>query len=103
MGEHRIRITGGRRAAFAQDGAPATVVLADFLPYSSTVTVPWIAFFAMLLVALVRRHGWEYVPVVIFLGIGQWYASDLAISNVAEGASLLSFAGVWVISGKTRT
>lgn len=99
----RIRITGGCRAASAQDGAPATVALADFLPYSSTVTVPWIAFFAILLVALVRRHGWEYVPVVIFLGIGQWYASDLAISSVAEGVSLLSFAGVWVISGKTRT
>ena len=103
MGEIRIRITGGRRVAAAQESAPATVALVNFLPYSSTVTVPWIAFFAMLLVALVRRHGWEYVPVVIFLGIGQWYASDLAISDIADGVSLLSFAGVWVISGKTRT
>ena len=79
------------------------VALADFLPSRSIVTALWITFFAMLLVALVRRHGWEYVPVVIFLGVGRWYASNMAISDVADGVSLLSFAGVWVISGKTQT
>ena len=77
--------------------------MANFLPSGALVTTVWIAFFAMLLVALVRRHGWEYVPVVIFLGVGRWYASDMAISDVADGLSLLSFAGVWVISGKTQT
>lgn len=77
--------------------------MVDFLPCSSTVTVLWIAFFAMLVVALVRRHGWEYVPVVIFLGVGRWYTSDMAVGDIADGVSLLSFAGVWVISGKTRT
>ena len=57
----------------------------------------------MLLVALVRRHGWEYVPLVIFLGVGRWYASDLAISEIADGVSPLSFAGVWLVSGKTQS
>ena len=63
----------------------------------------WIGFFAMLLVALVRRHGWEYVPLVLFLGVGRWYASDLAISDIADGVSLLSFAGVWLVGGKTQS
>ena len=63
----------------------------------------WIGFFVMLLVALVRRHGWEYVLLVLFLGVGRWYASDLSISDIADGVSLLSFAGVWLVSGKTQS
>lgn len=63
----------------------------------------WIGFFVMLLMAMVRRHGWEYVPLVIFLGVGRWYTSDLAISDVTDGLSLLSFAGVWLVSGKTES
>jgi len=62
----------------------------------------WVVFFGFLLVALVRRHGWEYVPVVIFLGIARWYVSDLAIAGAANGLSLLSFAGVWLVSGRTE-
>ena len=62
----------------------------------------WIVFFGFLLVALVRRHGWAYVPVVIFLGIGRWYVSDLDISGAVNGLSLLSFAGVWLVSGRTE-
>ena len=60
-------------------------------------------FVGLFVLRLIQRHGWEYVPVVIFLGIGQCYASDLAISDIADGVSLLSFAGVWVISGNTQT
>ena len=62
----------------------------------------WVVFFAFLTVALVRRHGWEYVPVVIFLGFARWYVSDLAIAEVANGLSLLSFAGIWIVSGRTQ-
>ena len=62
----------------------------------------WLVFFVFLLVALVRRHGWEYVPVIVFLGIGRWYVSDLAIADAANGISVLSFAGVWLVSGRTQ-
>ena len=63
----------------------------------------WLASFALLLVGLIRRHGWEYVPLVVFLGLGRWWASDLAFSEVADGLSLLSFAGVWIVSSKTQS
>lgn len=80
-----------------------TGALAGSLPYHFQMAALWFGFFAMLLMAMVRRHGWEYVPLVIFLGVGRWYTSDLAIIDVADGLSLLSFAGVWLVSAKTES
>lgn len=65
------------------------------------MTAIWIALLALLVVALVRRHGWEYVPLVILIGVGRFYVSEMAISDIADGLSLVSFAGVWLASGKT--
>ena len=76
--------------------------MADSLLNPSAMGTLWLVFFGFLLLALVRRHGWEYVPIVVFLGVGRWYVSDLAIGDIANGLSLLSFAGIWLVSGKTQ-
>ena len=54
-----------------------------------------------MLLTLIRRHGWEYVPVLLFLGVGRWYASGLSLGLAADGLTLFAFAGVWVVSKKT--
>ena len=61
----------------------------------------WLALFGLLLVIVVRRHGWEYVPLVIFLGVGRWYVSGMAIGVTADGLSIVAFAGLWVVTGRT--
>ncbi len=68
------------------------------------MTVVWIGTFAFLIIALIRRHGWEYVPLVILIGLGRWYvsASGLAVGSLADIVTLILIAGVWVISGWTR-
>ena len=45
------------------------------------MTAIWIALLALLVVALIRRHGWEYVPLVILIGVGRFYASEMAIGD----------------------
>ena len=69
---------------------------------SWSMTTVWLALFGLLAIALVRRHGWEYVPLVILLGAGRFYASGMAVSELADGLTLVSFAGVWLVSGRTQ-
>ena len=57
----------------------------------------WVGFLGALLLVLVRRHGWEYLPVIVLVGIGRWYAlrdgyGDLSVDGVAPA----SVAGVWL-------
>jgi hypothetical protein len=75
--------------------------MAGSLLKSWSMTAIWIALLAILVVALVRRHGWEYVPLVILIGVGRFYASGMAIGEMTDGLALVSFAGVWLVSGKT--
>ncbi len=83
-------------------GRPDDRGLAGCLLHPWVMTAMWIALFGLLAVALVRRHGWEYVPLVLLLGVGRFYASGMAIGDFADGLTLVSFAGVWLISGKTE-
>lgn len=61
----------------------------------------WLGSLGLMLLTLIRRHGWEYVPVLLFLGVGRWYASGLSLGLAADGLTLFAFAGVWVVSKKT--
>ena len=83
-------------------GCPHDGGLASSLLHPCVMTAIWIAIFGLLAFALVRRHGWEYVPLVLLLGVGRFYASGMAIGDYADGLTLVSFAGVWLVSGKTR-
>ena len=82
-------------------GEPSDYGMAGSLLKSWSMTAIWIALLAILVVALVRRHGWEYVPLVILIGVGRFYASGMAIGEMTDGLALVSFAGVWHVSGKT--
>ena len=66
------------------------------------VDVLWIGVFVLLAIALIRRHGWEYVPVIMLLAAGRWYTSGMAVENLADGVTLASFAGIWFVTAKTR-
>ena len=83
-------------------GGPHERGLAGSLLHPWVMTAIWIALFGLLAFALVRRHGWEYVPLVLLLGVGRFYASGMVIGDFADGLTLVSFAGVWLVSGKTR-
>ncbi len=83
-------------------GGPNDREMAGSLLKSWSMTAIWIALLTLLVVALVRRHGWEYVPLVILIGVGRFYASGMAIGDVTDGLALVSFAGVWLVSGKTE-
>ena len=69
---------------------------------SWSMTAVWLALLGLLVVALVRRHGWEYVPLVVLIGVGRFFASSMAVGNMADGLALVSFAGVWLVSGRTE-
>ena len=56
----------------------------------------------LLTCSLIRRHGWEYVPLVILMGVGRWYAADVAVGPILDTLAVVLTAGVWVISLKTR-
>ena len=66
------------------------------------MTAVWLAILSLLVVALVRRHGWEYVPLVVLIGVGRFFASGMAVGDMADGLALVSFAGVWLVSGRTE-
>ena len=82
-------------------GEPSDYGMAGSLLKSWSMTAIWIALLAILVVALVRRHGWEYAPLVILIGVGRFYASGMAIGEMTDGLALVSFAGVRLVSGKT--
>ena len=62
----------------------------------------WIGFLALLALKLISRHGWEYVPVLLIVAGVRWYAGDNVQAGMADGLTLASVAGVWVITGITR-
>lgn len=66
------------------------------------MSIAWIAFLGLLILRLVRRHGWEYVPVLLLIAGVRWYAGGDVQAGLADGLTLASVAGVWVITGITR-
>ena len=76
--------------------------LAACLPEKLKVDVLWVGVFTLLAIALIRRHGWEYVPIVILLAGGRWYTSGMGIGSLADSVTLASFAGIWFVTARTR-
>lgn len=66
------------------------------------MTIAWVAFLGLLVVKLVRRHGWEYVPILLLIAGIRWYAGDQVQAGLADGLTLASVAGVWMVTGITR-
>ena len=69
---------------------------------SGDVTILWMGFLALLVLKLIRRHGWEYVPLLLLVAGVRWYAGDHIQAAMADGLTLASVAGVWLITGFTR-
>ena len=84
-------------------GGPNDREMAGSLLKSWSMTAIWIALFALLVVALgstprmgIRAAGDPH------WGRGRFCASGMAIGDVTDGLTLVSFAGVWLVSGKTE-
>ena len=65
------------------------------------MNIVWVTLFVLLVLALVRRHGWEYVPPVVLIAFGRWFASDLGIGQFADLVMLGVLGMVWMISART--
>ena len=65
--------------------------------------VVWLPVFGLLVLALVRRHGWEYVPLVVLVAASRWYAEANQIGALGDGLALVGVSAIWVVSGITRT
>ena len=58
--------------------------------------------FVTLVLVLVRRHEWEYVPPVVFIVFGWWFASDLGIGRFADLVMLVALGVVWMLSARAQ-
>ena len=64
------------------------------------MTLLWSAFIGLFVLRLIKRHGWEYVPLVVF-AFGVWmYAGSHDHSGVGDTLLLAATAGVHVITRK---
>ncbi len=64
------------------------------------MTLLWSAFIGLFVLRLIKRHGWEYVPLVVF-AFGVWmYAGSHGHSGVGDPLLLAATAGVHVITRK---
>ncbi len=63
--------------------------------------VVWLPVFGLLALALVRRHGWEYVPLVVLLAASRGYAETQQIGALGDGLALVGMSAIWVVSGIT--
>ncbi len=71
-------------------------------PVSPKMNFLWVGFLSLLVIKLVKRHGWEYVPVLMLVAGVRWYAGDHLMGGLADGLTLTSIAGVWLVTGITR-
>ena len=59
----------------------------------------WFAFFGLFGIVLIRRYGWEYVPLVALLAATRWYTGG---GVPADGVVLVGAATVWIAARVTR-
>ena len=62
----------------------------------------WVAFLVLLMIKLIRRHGWEYIPVLLIVAGVRLYTGDTVPGGIADALALVSVAGIWLVTGFTR-
>ena len=65
------------------------------------MALTWLGFSGLFVIALVRRHGWEYVPIVVLIAFGRSYLSGRPIGQSADLLALVSFAALWMLEKRT--
>ena len=60
----------------------------------------WCGFVGLFLVRLIKRHGWEYVPLVLFAVVAGWYHGNQATGGLEDGILLSTLAGVYFVTLK---
>ena len=53
----------------------------------------------LFLLRLIKRHGWEYIPVVCFAVCAWWYLGNHRSAGVGDGVLLTAIAGVQLVTG----
>ena len=57
-------------------------------------------FVGLFLLRLIKRHGWEYVPIVLFAFGAWWYFGNHVPAGLADGVLLTAISGVHVLTRK---
>ena len=60
----------------------------------------WCGFVGLFLMPLIKRHGWEYVPLVLFAFSAWWYLGNQATAGLEDGILLSTLAGVYFVTRK---
>ena len=61
------------------------------------MTAVWFGFVGLFILRLVKRHGWEYVPVVV-LAFGLWWYFGNRAGNLGDGMLLTAVTGVHFVT-----
>ena len=57
----------------------------------------WCGFVGLFLLRLIKRHGWEYVPVVL-LAFGAWWYFGNQAGGLGDGVLLTAITGVHLVT-----
>ena len=55
-------------------------------------------FVSLFILRLIKRHGWEYVPVVLVAFAASWYFGGLGSAGLADGVLFSAIAGVHLVT-----
>ena len=60
----------------------------------------WCGFVGLFILRLIKRHGWEYVPIVLLAFGASWYFGNQAAAGLADGMLLTAVTGVHLVTRK---
>ncbi len=64
------------------------------------MTLLWSGFVGLFILRLIKRHGWEYVPIVLFAFGAWWYFGSHAPGGLGDGLMLTAITGVHLVTRK---
>ena len=62
------------------------------------MTLLWFGVSFGFVVRLIRRHGWEYVPLVLLAYGARLYDIDPGQALIWDGLALSTMAGIWIVT-----
>ena len=57
-------------------------------------------FVGLFILRLIKRHGWEYVPVVLLAFAASWYFGSHGPAGLGDGILFSAIAGVHLVTRK---
>ena len=63
----------------------------------------WLGFVGLFILRLIRRHGWEYVPIVLLAFGAWWYFGNHGAGAFRDGMLLTAIGGVHFVTRRDIT